>query len=170
MLKVKTHWESCLLLLSIAMYERWNPNMQKLPISQVEYSISLTYHWFSFIDLCPIIRQKCRSPDTGTYSGRIPNNTFYRLAKIGWQSLTWSKMKWESFRLISLRPPLLKPPYTEFCFTGGNSAVCLSEPGLQLFQTRYLLSQPFILRLTLSKIYRGLFYQFNLWFMLIFSL
>ena len=31
--------------LSIAIYKRWNPNRQNLPISQVKYSFYLIYYW-----------------------------------------------------------------------------------------------------------------------------
>ena len=54
--------------------------MQSLLISQVEFFLCLIYVGF-FIELCPIIQQKRRRPDTATYFRRITNNAFYKPAK-----------------------------------------------------------------------------------------
>ena len=65
---------------NIVIYKRSNPNMPNVRISQVGYSLCLTYYWI-FIELCTIIQQKRQRPDATTYSRRRTNIIFYRPAK-----------------------------------------------------------------------------------------
>ena len=67
--------------LSMAMYKRWKPNMENLPISQVKYSLCLIYYSI-FHCIMSNNSTETSKTDVATCSWRITNNTFYRPAKI----------------------------------------------------------------------------------------
>ena len=74
------------------------PKYEKLAnISGGIFSLNILFG--SSIAICPINQQKRRGPDAATYSRKITNNTFYRLAKI--MPCIWrvpSRSGWHSSR------------------------------------------------------------------------